>query len=251
MPIVEEGNKRTWNPERMYLPTPAWFKFRSDVKRLDDYVSSLITKRWELRLKERESPSARKQVRLLFLNLFCFLKNIILNLYYQMLQDILDKTLAAVSDTEWGQDVIMQIRDEIKTFILAGHETSASMLAWSLYELSINPELAQKVRDEARAVFVGEKDASIFCSSSELDTSLIDFNELSLPEKSKLDQLEFTQCCLRESLRKYSVVPTVVRVAAEATNLGDYHLPKGTTLMVNMQGEYFSKSLCLINSQKN
>ena len=33
-----------------------------------------------------------------------------------------------------------KIRDEIKTFILAGHETSASMLAWSLYELSIPSE---------------------------------------------------------------------------------------------------------------
>ena len=94
LPIVEEGNKRTWNPERMYLPTPrfththtyiyiyiyiwewinttfkkknlflsiliffssfflSWFKHHKDVSKLNNYVSGLVTARWELRLKEK------------------------------------------------------------------------------------------------------------------------------------------------------------------------------------------------------
>jgi cytochrome P450 len=53
-----------------------------------------------------------------------------------------------------------------------------------------------------------------------------------------MQQLVLTECCLRESLRKYSVVPTVVRVASEEVTLGNgaYCLPKGQTLMINMQG---------------
>lgn len=41
---------------------------------------------------------------------------------------------------------MLQIRDEMKTFVLAGHETSASMLNWSLFELLENNDLMDKVR---------------------------------------------------------------------------------------------------------
>ena len=39
----------------------------------------------------------------------------------------------------------MQLCYELKTFLLAGHETSAAMLCWSLYELSQNAEALAKV----------------------------------------------------------------------------------------------------------
>ena len=118
-----------------------------------------------------------------------------------------------------------QVRDEIKTFVLAGHETSASMLAWSLYELSVkaNAPLLEKVRQEAKAVY-GASASTV------------------LPKREALDKLVFTECCLRESLRKYSVVPTVVRVASEDTDLGSYRIPRGTTIMLNMQGVHHNPS---------
>jgi cytochrome P450 family 4 len=51
-----------------------------------------------------------------------------------------------------------------------------------------------------------------------------------------LDNLKYTENCLLESLRKYSNVPTVVRKAAQDVKLGEYFIPKGATIMVNMQG---------------
>lgn len=200
LPIVTEGNLRTWDPSRMYLPTPAWFRFKADVKRLNDYVTGLVTKRWDERKalakqgKSRENP------------------------------DVLDKILSDISDEEWGQEAIDQVRDEIKTFVLAGHETSASMLAWTLYELSIQSgqKFADRVVEEAKECYGSllGKDGMI----------------RSLPERKDLDKLFFTESCLREAVRLFSNVPTVVRMAVEDVQVGEHLFPKGSTVMVAMQG---------------
>jgi beta-ring hydroxylase len=176
----------------MYIPTLSWFKFRADVKKLNDYCSSLVTQRWNLRIKEVNQSTERKQ-------------------------DVLDKILSAVPHEEWGSEAVSQVQDEIKTFILAGHETSASMLTWSLYELLMNPECMSKVKAEAEIVF-GSRSAGV------------------VPTRDELGTLQYTECCLRESLRKYSVVPSVVRVASEEMEFGEYRIEKGATIMINIQG---------------
>jgi cytochrome P450 len=78
LPIVEEGNRRTWNPERMYLPMPAFFKFRKDVKKLNDYVTSLIIKRWDLRQQEAKTGVCNRKF------------------------DVLDKTLEKIGVEDWN-----------------------------------------------------------------------------------------------------------------------------------------------------
>ncbi len=118
----------------MYLPTPSWFRHHAAVKRLNDYVSGLIERRWALRRGERTQPQPCNRR-----------------------EDVLDKVLSAIADADWGPEAIRQVRDEVKTFILAGHETSASMLAWTLYELTNNPECLEKVRAEAAQVFAKRK----------------------------------------------------------------------------------------------
>ena len=311
LPIVEEGNLRTWNPERMYIPSPAMFKFNKAVKKLNDFVSSIIEKRWQLRMQEKETLDTLGKVP------------------YRR-KDILDKTLSAIKPEDWSSESIRQIRDEIKTFILAGHETSASMLTWSLYELSQNQNCLEKVRKEAASIYKFKnsiKNSSRNSSRSNSTEKIIDSNtgrgngssssssssspnrkkswwpfskknkeidstsksnsntptksstsgitnnnssnssssssssssrmfdncvkvtsysddELSnanldnfqLPSTSKLGNLEYTLMCLKESLRKYSVVPTVVRVATQSTTLGTHYIPQNSTIMVNIQG---------------
>ena len=201
LPIVQEGNLRTWHPYREYLPTPGWFKFKEDVKKLNDYVVSLIVKRWELRQREETSstPSTRKK-------------------------DILDKILSSVAKEEWGQEVIEVVRDQIKTFMLAGHETSASMLTWTLYELTLpkNKEHLDIVLREAGKAFVNCRDKT--------------GRVVSAPTLDEAAGLNYAECALKESLRKYSVVPTVVRKASEDVQLGEFSVKKGATIMVCMQG---------------
>ena len=208
LPIVTEGNLRTWSPQRMLIPSPAMFKFEKDVMKLNDYVTSLIVNRWNLRLEESKQQGALERE-----------------------TDVLDKILGAVEPSEWGTSTIKQIRDEIKTFILAGHETSASMLAWSLYELSLenNQHYREKVLENARNAY----------SSSSIDIDRIIEN---IPSNQKLNNdLLHTERCLKESLRKYSVVPTVVRVASEDVKLKEHFIPKGTSIMVCMQGVHHNE----------
>lgn len=200
LPIVTEGNLRTWHPERAYIPNSDWFKFNKDVKRLNDYVSGIISKRWELRQQESKSGDNSR------------------------VKDVLDEILSNVQPEDWGTQALEQVRDEIKTFVLAGHETSASMLAWALYELSIKEgeKCLEEVLKEGKEVYAGSGDVS--------SPSFV------LPPKEKINTLIYTESCLKESLRKYSVVPTVVRQAVDDIKVGEYDIPAGTTIMVNMQG---------------
>jgi len=129
LPIVEEGNKRVWSPERSYMFfAPFFWKHRFCVKRLNNYVSSLIVKRWNLRREEKQSSTTTNRS-----------------------NDVLDKVLAHYENENPAvhaipSEDIQQIRDEFKTFMLAGHETSAAMMMWALFELMKNDALIETVR---------------------------------------------------------------------------------------------------------
>jgi cytochrome P450 len=77
--------------------------------------------------------------------------------------------------------------DQVAIFFLAGHETSASALAWSLYLLATSPDVQEKVAAEA---------------------ALLDFEN---PAFSMMSGLKFTRDVFREALRLYPPVPMMVR----------------------------------------
>ena len=65
-------------------------------------------------------------------------------------------------------------------------------------------------------------------------------NNLLAPEEN----LEFSEACLREALRKYSVVPTVTRAAVKDIDLGNgVIVPKGATIMINIQTVHHDDSI--------
>lgn len=212
LPIVTEGNLRVWDPTRYYLPTPAWFQHQRDVQVLNDYVCGIINRRWEVRCTEAKAASPTVRVR-----------------------DLLDKVLDSYTPETFGPEAVEQVRDEVKTFILAGHETSASMLTWALYELS----LSQNQKDEK----LNHMQRLVTDTKRILKDHLSPSGEvLSSPPRSTCDHMDFAESCLRESLRRYNAVPTVVRMAAEdvyfegSKNTPKGNIPKGTTVMINIQG---------------
>ncbi len=97
--------------------------------------------------------------------------------------------------------------DQVAIFFLAGHETSASALAWSLYLLAANPEWQSKVAIEAR-----EQDLTTFGAISKLKTARDVF---------------------REALRLYPPVPMMVRETTQTECFRDRDVPIGAQIVVS------------------
>ncbi len=98
--------------------------------------------------------------------------------------DLATKILTAV-DPETGQGFANgEMIDQVAIFFLAGHETSASALAWTLYLLALSPEWQEKAAEEARDL---------------------------APHFGALSRLRVTRDIFRESLRLYPPVPMMVR----------------------------------------
>jgi cytochrome P450 len=229
LPIVDEANRRVWYPYRSYLFfMPFFWRFWINVYQLNQYVSHLIVTRWRARKKSSS---------------------------YTRHNDILDQVLDVYAneyDKHHTKDIpsaiVRQLRDEMKTFMLAGHETSAAMMTWVFYELVRQDEtLCQPLRDEASTVFDPRIDWS--------QASVAD-----LPPRDKLDQLIYSEACLRESLRKYCVVPIVARrtihdlplelhpsVDGKDSSANDHPgtvtIPKGSSVMIHIQAVHHNPEI--------
>lgn len=126
-----------------------------------------------------------------------------------MPRDLFDLLLAA-RDPETGQGFSHeQLRDQVATMILAGHETTAVTLFWSLVLLSGAPDEQQRVANEARNVEVTPANA--------MDV---------------MPSLVRTRAVVSETLRLYPPAFTLVRQAIGADRLGDIEVQRGSVLMI-------------------
>ncbi|WP_226479363.1 cytochrome P450 [Natrinema amylolyticum] len=99
------------------------------------------------------------------------------------------------------------LRDEMMTFLFAGHETTATALTFTWFLLAHHPEIERRLVAEV-------EDA--------LETDYATFDDL--PE------LEYTERVLREAMRLYPPVPSIPRETTEALELGGYALPESATV---------------------
>ena len=99
--------------------------------------------------------------------------------------------------------------DQVAIFFLAGHETSASALAWALLMLALHPEVQDSVATEAR---------------SELPDT---------PDFAALSRLKHTRAAFRETLRLYPPVPMMVRAASRAETFRDRPVPRGAQIVLS------------------
>merc|ERR1712216_672556 len=200
LPIMEEANKRSLRPWREYLPTPEWFKHKQRISDLDNYIKGLLRERWQKRYPDKSAKSALPA------------------------EDIIDRIMDDVAKHQgtWNKAIESQLCFEIKTFMLAGHETSAAMLSWALYELTRNPDCLERVRQEALKAFPEDG---------------------SYPTKDAISGMDYTYAVLKEAFRKYSVVPVVTRVTKQDDELGDYKIPKGTTVGLLLQSVHHREDI--------
>ncbi len=120
--------------------------------------------------------------------------------------DVLD-TLVHRSDLSDAE-----IRDQVKSLIGAGYDTTASSLAWMLWEATTHPELWQRLRDEADLV---------------LGLPGVPFES----NERTLSALELANRTMRESLRLHPASGVGAREAATDVTTGGHSIPKGTLVL--------------------
>jgi cytochrome P450 len=122
--------------------------------------------------------------------------------------DLLNILLAA-HDTHGGRMTDKQLRDEIVTLFIAGHETTATALAWSLFLICRHPEAYARVRAEAKGL-EGRK-----------------------PGADDLPKLAYCLQVFKEALRLYPPIYLLVREAATDVRVGDVNLPRGALVLIS------------------
>ena len=126
--------------------------------------------------------------------------------------DDLAPKIMTTSDPETGQRFTpAEMVDQVAIFFLAGHETSASALAWALWLLAAAPEWQGRVAAEARAVLTGEGP----------------------PGLSAVSRLKASRAVFRETMRLYPPVPMMVRETTCPERLRDRALPRGTQVVLS------------------
>jgi cytochrome P450 len=120
--------------------------------------------------------------------------------------DLLSMLLEA-QDEDGSQMSDQQLRDEVMTLFLAGHETTALALSWSWYLLAMHPEVEKKFHEELAEVLGGRA-----------------------PDVSDMPKLKYTEMIAKEAMRLYPPAYAVGREAIEETEIGGYRVPKGTQL---------------------
>lgn len=124
-------------------------------------------------------------------------------------RDILD-TLMEARDRDTGHTMTPgQLANEVKTLIVAGHETTASTLNWCWYLLSQHPEVEQKLSSELEGVPDG-----------------------TFPAWSDLERFAYTRQAIEETLRLYPAGWLLTRRAIKEDRLGEYFVPAGTEIYI-------------------
>ena len=161
----------------LYVPTRANLKLKKAVRDMDVVVNKIISNR--IQSKER-------------------------------VKDLLD-TLIYARDEETGQGLSpKQIRDEVITFLLAGHETTSNALTWTFYLLSEHPEIRKKVIEEVRSNISANGNITI----------------------ADLEKLPLTGRVLQESMRLYPPAWIIERTAISDDIIGETKVAAGSLVSI-------------------
>jgi cytochrome P450 len=160
-------------PDR--VPTPGNLRYLRAVRQLDELIYRFIRERNE----DRGDPSTSSGGSLLSM----------------LLESELSPT---------------EVRDEVMTFFLAGHETTALALTWALYLLALHPETRDELRHEVHTT-IGERPPSV----------------------EDVPNLPCTRAVVDEALRMYPPAYLQGRQALHDLTVGGQPVQKGTTLLMS------------------
>jgi len=159
-----------------HFPTPAMIEFRRAIRQLDDTVYRIIAAH---RANQDDSGDL-----------------------LSMLMQARDEDGGCMSDK--------QLRDEVLTFLLAGHETTALALSWTWHLLGQHPEAEARLHEELDRVLAGRT-----------------------PEFGDLRDLAYTDRVIKESMRRYPPAWCVARTVIKDFEIGGYRIPAGSNVVMS------------------
>jgi cytochrome P450 len=163
-------------PAARFLPTPGMVAFRRSVRQLDEIVYRIIAER---RKNETDTGDL-----------------------LSMLMQARDEDGSCMTDK--------QLRDEVMTFLLAGHETTALALSWSWHLLAQNPEVERELHEELDRVLAGRS-----------------------PEFSDLGNLSYTERVIKESMRLYPPAWSLARTVVTEFEIAGYRIPSDANVVMS------------------
>ena len=160
-----------------WVPTPANRRLRASKQKVDAMILGIIAQR------RKQSGEAKDDL-------------------LSLLISACDEDGSVMSDA--------QVRDEAMTLFLAGHETTALALTYSLYLLATHPECQARLADELDRVLSGRT-----------------------PVLADLENLAYTDAVVLESMRLYPPAWGLARQALTGVEIGGYRFPKGAAFVMS------------------
>jgi cytochrome P450 len=124
--------------------------------------------------------------------------------------DLLSMLMLAQDEDDGGTMTDKQVRDEVLTLFLAGHETTANALTFTWYLLSQNPDAERRLHEELDSVLGDDP-----------------------PSFDNLRELKYTESVFAESMRLYPPAWAIGRHSLEDHNFGGYEVPKGSLVLAS------------------
>jgi cytochrome P450 len=179
MSVLQNGVASLALPE--WIPNPLQRRLDRATARLDEVVTSMVHERRALHASGKDAPN-----------------------------DLLDALVVAVDTEGDGKRLTeREVRDELVTLFLAGHETTAQALSWTWHLLAKHPDVLAKLH-------------------AELDEVLGD----RAPGYDDLAKLPYTEQVFKEAMRVYPPVYMLARRANDGTRIGDYDVPRGAEVVL-------------------
>ncbi|MCF2505965.1 cytochrome P450 [Dyadobacter sp. CY107] len=193
------GNMTTEDKARIY----------QQVSRTQKYLVTRVRKPYRLPIMAINGENRRFETDLAYFNKLVFEFIHQRRVSGEKPNDLLQLLLDSIDEETGEQMNDQQIRDEAITMFAAGHETSATGLSWLLLELSKQPEIVAKIRQES----------AIFSN---------------VPTFEQLMQMPYTRQVVEEGLRLYPPAWTMTRESIVDQEIEGFHVKTGTSVFLSV-----------------